>query len=163
MDKNSLRTVYKAKLKLLTLQEQAEYSNQICQSLLKYFASVRNKNILVYQPMKAEPDISNFIQEITALNRIYFPNKEVLEIASISGEILDFELLDYAIVPALSVSRAGKRLGRGGGWYDRLLAKATATSICPIFDLQLAIDLPEEGHDKRIDIIMTESNIINCR
>lgn len=163
MDKNSLRTVYKSKLKSLTPQEQVEYSNQICQSLLKYFAFVRNKNILVYQPMKVEPDITNFIQGIATFNRIYFPDKGKLGIVSTSGEILDFELLDYAIVPALSVSRAGKRLGRGGGWYDRLLEKTTATSISPVFDIQLAIDLPEEGHDKRIDIIMTESNIINCR
>lgn len=162
MDKNSLRKVYKSKLKSLTQQEQAEYSNQICQSLLKYFASIENKNILVFQPMQAEPDIINFIQEIATINRIYFPDKGVLEIASTSGEILDFELLDYVVVPALSVSRAGKRLGRGGGWYDRLLEKTTATSICPVFDLQLAKDLPEERHDKRIDIIITESNIIYC-
>lgn len=67
--------------------------------------------------------------------------------------------LDLILVPGLAFTRDGRRLGRGGGYYDRLLAAraphTVALGIC--FALQLVADLPCEPHDQRVDAVVTES------
>jgi len=69
--------------------------------------------------------------------------------------------LDLILVPGLAFTCDGRRLGHGGGYYDRLLAARaphTATlGIC--FDLQLVPDLPCEPHDQRVDAVVTESGL----
>ncbi|MCL9794730.1 5-formyltetrahydrofolate cyclo-ligase [Frankia sp. AgKG'84/4] len=67
------------------------------------------------------------------------------------------------IVPALAVDRAGRRLGRGGGSYDRALARAVgATVIAVIYDQELLDLVPSEPHDRSVDIIVTPSRTLRC-
>ena len=56
---------------------------------------------------------------------------------------------DVVLVPALAVDRAGNRLGRGGGSYDRALARVGALIpvIAPLYDAELLSHLPAEPHD----------------
>lgn len=60
------------------------------------------------------------------------------------------------IVPGLAFTAGGKRLGYGGGWYDRLLAAASedAVKIGVAYDFQMADDLPGAQHDKPVDRVM---------
>ena len=53
------------------------------------------------------------------------------------------------IVPGLAFSRSGARLGYGGGWYDRFLAKSDPSSISlgVAYPFQIVDDLPLEPHD----------------
>jgi 5-formyltetrahydrofolate cyclo-ligase len=57
------------------------------------------------------------------------------------------------IVPALAVDRSGIRLGRGGGSYDRALARVGAGQIviAPLYDGELVATVPSESHDRRVD------------
>ena len=57
------------------------------------------------------------------------------------------------IVPGLAFTRDGRRLGYGGGWYDRLLASARKGSlkIGVAHEFQVVEDLPHEPHDIRLD------------
>lgn len=64
------------------------------------------------------------------------------------------------VVPALAVDRAGVRLGRGGGSYDRVLARIgpAATVVALLHDGELwQRSLPAEGHDRRVDAVITPS------
>jgi len=56
---------------------------------------------------------------------------------------------DVVLVPALAVDQAGNRLGRGGGSYDRALARVGALIpvIAPLYDAELLRRLPAEPHD----------------
>jgi 5-formyltetrahydrofolate cyclo-ligase len=54
---------------------------------------------------------------------------------------------DVVLVPALAVDRAGNRLGRGGGSYDRALRRARGLTIALLYDGELAAALPVEPHD----------------
>jgi 5-formyltetrahydrofolate cyclo-ligase len=56
---------------------------------------------------------------------------------------------DLAIVPALAWTRAGERLGRGGGFYDRLLP-ALRLAWGAGFDVQMVAELPLQPHDQRV-------------
>lgn len=58
---------------------------------------------------------------------------------------------DLVVVPALGVDRAGTRLGRGGGSYDRALARARGTVLAPLHDGELHDHLPVEPHDHPVD------------
>ncbi|WP_170140935.1 5-formyltetrahydrofolate cyclo-ligase [Allonocardiopsis opalescens] len=61
------------------------------------------------------------------------------------------------IVPALAVDGAGRRLGRGGGSYDRALARmpAGALTIAAIYDGELVDEVPVEPHDRPVAAVVT--------
>ncbi|MDR2211202.1 MAG: 5-formyltetrahydrofolate cyclo-ligase [Spirochaetaceae bacterium] len=83
----------------------------------------------------------------------------------------DFPAL--VMVPGLAFDRRGGRLGRGGGYYDRFLRcldsgrgdfpgglSFTACGLC--LELQLTESVPVEGHDRKMDMILTEKRLIPC-
>ncbi|MCU1587074.1 MAG: 5-formyltetrahydrofolate cyclo-ligase [Frankiales bacterium] len=64
---------------------------------------------------------------------------------------------DLVLVPALLVDRRGYRLGRGGGSYDRALARATGLTVALLHDGELVDELPHEPHDVRVRAVVTPS------
>lgn len=66
------------------------------------------------------------------------------------------------LVPALAVDRSGVRLGRGGGSYDRALARVpTGTAVVALlYDGELVDELPVEPHDRRVTAVLTPSGLI---
>lgn len=70
--------------------------------------------------------------------------------------------IDLILVPGVAFSRAGARLGRGRGYYDRLLATLPG-GVCKIgvcFDFQIVAELPTDPHDQHVDLVATESGIL---
>ncbi len=68
---------------------------------------------------------------------------------------------DVVLVPGLAVSPAGVRLGRGGGSYDRALARVPlGTFICVLlYDGETGRDVPTEPHDRAVTAAVTPSGI----
>ena len=61
----------------------------------------------------------------------------------------------------MAYDRRGNRIGRGKGYYDRLLANSRATKIGVAYDFQLCdFYFPAEPHDVGVDIVITESHRI---
>lgn len=70
--------------------------------------------------------------------------------------------IDLVIVPGLAFDRAGRRLGHGGGVYDRLLALAAlqpAFKLGLAFENQMADAVPDAAHDIRMDAVVTEKAV----
>jgi 5-formyltetrahydrofolate cyclo-ligase len=67
-------------------------------------------------------------------------------------------------VPGVGFDAAGNRLGRGAGWYDRILPGlcTTATLIALAYDFQLLDEVPAEAWDQRVHFIVTETKLIDC-
>jgi 5-formyltetrahydrofolate cyclo-ligase len=63
------------------------------------------------------------------------------------------------VVPAVAVDRRGVRLGRGGGSYDRALARVgpDALVVAPLHDGEFVDTLPAEPHDRRVHAVITPS------
>lgn len=74
--------------------------------------------------------------------------------------LLPTEDIGLLIVPCLSCDRAGRRLGHGGGYYDRYLAvyPGPAVLLCPE---RLLLDaVPQEPHDRSIWPVITEAGVL---
>ncbi len=65
--------------------------------------------------------------------------------------------VDLVLVPALAADRGGRRLGRGGGYYDRALAAVPPTTpvVSLLYDGELLDRIPDEPHDRRISAAVT--------
>lgn len=70
--------------------------------------------------------------------------------------------IDYALIPGVAFDAKGNRMGRGKGFYDRLLGsltRATLVGIC--LRLQLIDSVPVEPHDRAMDRVITAPERVN--
>jgi 5-formyltetrahydrofolate cyclo-ligase len=67
---------------------------------------------------------------------------------------------DVVIVPALAVDVSGKRIGRGGGCYDRALARVggQVPTIGLIYDGELLPSVPAQPHDRAVRAVVRPSH-----
>jgi len=72
------------------------------------------------------------------------------------------ESLDAVVVPAVGFDRNGRRLGQGGGYYDRFFARLPRRilRIGWAFSVQVVDELPSEKHDQGVDLIVTEAGVV---
>lgn len=63
-------------------------------------------------------------------------------------------MVDVALVPGLAFTRDGRRLGQGGGYYDRLLPALGGASWGVCFSQQVEPELPHETHDRPVDRVV---------
>ena len=73
----------------------------------------------------------------------------------------DFSEIDVAIIPGVAFTHDGKRMGRGKGFYDRLLAPPAFRKVYKIgvaLSHQIVSDLPTEPHDISLDLVLTASS-----
>lgn len=73
------------------------------------------------------------------------------------------EKMDAWLVPGLAFDGHGNRLGRGMGYFDRLLCGARGVKIGVGYDFQLVNEVPVEAHDVRLDLIVTETKVVHCK
>jgi 5-formyltetrahydrofolate cyclo-ligase len=81
------------------------------------------------------------------------------------GPALDVAELDLVVVPGVAFDRSCGRLGYGGGYYDRLLERRRdgVAAIAIAFTLQVVDRVPTGAIDRRIDGVVTETEMIRCR
>lgn len=80
------------------------------------------------------------------------------------GHELDVRDIDLVIVPGVAFDRSCNRLGYGRGFYDRLLARSRpgAGAFAVAFDLQVVAAVPTGPVDRRVDAVVTETEVIRC-
>ncbi|MFR9279675.1 5-formyltetrahydrofolate cyclo-ligase [Levyella massiliensis] len=67
--------------------------------------------------------------------------------------------VDFTVVPCLSATLAGARLGRGGGFYDRFLADYTGNTALVCFHQLLSESVPMDSWDVQLPVVVTEKGI----
>ncbi|MFI6357633.1 5-formyltetrahydrofolate cyclo-ligase [Streptomyces sp. NPDC050743] len=71
---------------------------------------------------------------------------------------------DVVLLPGLAVDARGMRLGRGGGSYDRVLARLERAGAHPrlvvlLYDTEVVAQVPAEAHDKPVHAVVTPSGV----
>jgi 5-formyltetrahydrofolate cyclo-ligase len=62
--------------------------------------------------------------------------------------------VDFAVVPGLAFTPDGQRMGRGKGYYDRLIPQLThAVKVSVAFPFQLCEQIPQDPWDERVDVV----------
>lgn len=71
--------------------------------------------------------------------------------------------IDFALIPCITCDVGGYRLGRGGGYYDRFLRDGAFDKAAVCRRALLREKLPAEAHDEKVDYIITEAGVLDCR
>lgn len=71
--------------------------------------------------------------------------------------------LDLILVPGVAFDLCGHRLGRGKGYYDRLLGGLCSATCAVAFEEQIVAEVPVGSHDVRLDYILTPSLFVEAR
>ena len=183
--KRILRKKLKAQLKLLDSLEKSDSSKTIIVSLAKQevFAEGKPLSVLLYSAMGLEANVSGIIHHYPMLRFVLprvIPGTTVLECRTFRSEsdlapgsfgilepnpeccaLVEPGELDIAIIPGCAFSASGQRLGQGGGYYDRFLARPDfrAYTIGVCFECQFFDQLPTEAHDRPVDCVITEDGV----
>jgi 5-formyltetrahydrofolate cyclo-ligase len=97
------------------------------------------------------------VKIIESTDELVREGRVVPQPAITSGRSLPVEQLRLFLVPGIAFDRSGNRLGMGGGYFDRLLSRAssTATFTGLAYDFQIVTHLPSETHDIRVHDVVT--------
>ena len=163
-----------------------EASTRLTDAFLALIAERSWIHIAVFIPLPGEPDIWTPSQQLIARQaaRVYAPRMMpenqldlvmmtnttalvrgpfgVIEPPLESNALADLTTLDAVFIPGLAFSKDGGRLGFGGGWYDRLLArvpdKTIKIGVC--WDELLIDSVPMDAWDVHVDGILTEAGYV---
>ena len=184
LEKKKIRLKIKNLLDNLSEQTHKLKSKIITDTLLKSNEYINAQTIFIYYPLRKEIDTREIIKDALAKNKkivlpkvfgceikIFFITDVEKDLRPGSFDILEPDLskcreadlrsVDLVIVPGLCFDFNFNRLGYGGGFYDKILEKLDIKikKIALAFDLQILDNVHACSHDKKIDIIITESNI----
>ena len=174
-EKNDIRAFIRQQKSLHTPEQLASMSEAVCNSIMHDGQWRLCETVLLYYPLSDEVDVRPLIQAAyQAGHRVLLPVVvgQELELRFYEGEeslragaynIMEpvgplfppeeYEQIQMAIVPGMAFSASGHRLGRGKGYYDRLLPQLPqAYKIGVCFPFQFLTDVPSEEHD----VVMNE-------
>ena len=175
MTKYEIRNKIKALRLALDQDEKLSAADAVFERLEHSAAFQLAEKILMYHSLPDELETHRFLSKWKDRKKFFLPrvngvNLEILPYDESRLEIGSFHIeepkgeqtypveeIEIIVVPGVAFDRKGRRLGRGKGFYDRLLASAKATKIGIGYDFQLVEDIPSEPHDVAMDIIITES------
>lgn len=178
MDKNDIRRKVKALRVMLSEMEKINAAEEVFARLEKTAAFLMADRILMYHSLPDELSTHAFLGKWRDRKRFYLPrvngvNLEILpydesrlELGSFhieeptGNDTVDPSEIELIVVPAVAYDRKGNRLGRGRGFYDRLLKTTKATKVGVGYEFQLVDEVPTEPHDVGVDIVITQNATI---
>jgi 5-formyltetrahydrofolate cyclo-ligase len=180
--KAALRDHIRAALERISPAVRAVESIELCERLKPQLQSART--ILFFAPLPSEPDLWPLLEESAPAGkavalpwfdpvtrtyrarRVEDPADEIVagkfgvrEPAS-SCAAIPLEGFDLVLVPGIAFDLSGNRLGRGQGFYDRLLEKISGVKCGVGYDFQLLEKIPAEPHDAKVDFVLTPSRCV---
>lgn len=180
-NKQKIRKLMLAKRKAMNVDDVSMKSNAICEKLVKRCSAL--STFVLYAAIGNEVSLKLLFKHLE-INRTpyllprYNQENGTYELVSIKNLKQDciigkygirepraeLPALDYQaqcaenitwIIPGVSFSKIGARLGRGGGFYDRLLNNAKGLKIGVAYDWQIRTELPTSEFDIGVDEVIT--------
>jgi len=183
LNKAELRSGLLKKREALSREFINAASENICEKVcnhLKEFNQIQSVGF--YAAFRAEVDLIALETKLTKLNvQVYYPKifsepmridffrrshaelrARSVELPIFEPETLEDEVAltpDVVIVPGIGFDKRGFRLGYGKGYYDKYLKNFNGVIIGVAFDFQMLEKIPNEAHDIKLDLIITEKEI----
>jgi 5-formyltetrahydrofolate cyclo-ligase len=176
--KRALRKFIKERKKGVSVEKMTQDFKEIFDQVesLTHFRNARI--VLVYWSLHDEVGTHDFVIKWAAKKKMVLPVivGETLElrefnglselVASTSfgikepktGNIVDPKDIDFAIIPGIAFDTKGNRLGRGKGYYDRILKQTRAFKVAVGFGFQILDSIPVASMDVPVDIVVTSKN-----
>lgn len=174
MKKEEVRRKVKAHKAILNENEKIAAAEAVFDMLEKTAAFLMSDNILIYHSLPDELSTHRFLDKWHGRKHFYLPrvnglNLEILPYDKTQLHLGTFQIeepvgddvhsvneMELIIVPAVGYDSRGNRVGRGKGYYDRLLSDTKATKIGVAYDFQVFDEIEKEPHDVSVDIIVTD-------
>ena len=181
--KEYLREKHKQRRMNIDPEKRNMADNSIYEILKSHPDITGNKNIMLYVSVNGEVGTSRIIDFLLSKGkRVFLPvisdsDLQPVEINSETrfspgrfgipepvpgkGSSADPEAIDVVIVPGVSFTKNGTRLGRGGGYYDRFIDKLRKDTrlIGLCYSCQLENHIPEDLKDKLVHEVITEEGV----
>jgi 5-formyltetrahydrofolate cyclo-ligase len=130
------------------------------------------KTLASYHPLGSEPDTREFNEAFSRQGNLLLPriigeeiefaygslSRGPLGIMEPTGERFPIDAIELILVPALAIDSLGNRLGKGLGYYDRVLKTSVALAVGVVFDGELVQELDAEEHDVRMQYAITPTS-----
>lgn len=174
MKKEDIRRKVRAQKSLLSEAERRKAACKAFEKLEQQMAFIMADNILLYHSLPDELSTHEFINKWHSRKHFFLPrvnglNLEILpydqsrlhlgafNIEEPDGaNLTDISEIEVVIVPAVAYDLHGNRVGRGKGYYDRLLADTNATKIGMAYDFQIFDEIDTDPFDIPVDIVITD-------
>jgi 5-formyltetrahydrofolate cyclo-ligase len=180
--KNELRQKIRAALEKISPAVRAAESVDLCERLKVQIQSARM--ILFFAPLPDELDIWPVLELSLAFgttcalpvfdgDKKTYSAKEIKNMATdtIIGKFgvrepaagcakVPLDKFDLVLVPGLAFDLHGNRLGRGKGFYDRLLTESSGVKCGICHDIQLMENIPTEPHDTKVNFVLTPNKCV---
>ena len=185
MDKEQLRRDLQRRLLEMTEEQRIAKSKKACQNLIStpQFRSASVIMMFLSLPHEVSTDEAILhawqLGKIVVVPKISWQQRHMIpvqinsletdfstEVAGlrnpVTGVPVPFEEINLVVTPALAFDRKGNRLGRGGSFYDRFFANEELKAPrCGFgFAEQLVDSIPVAEHDKPMDLLVTDEEII---
>ena len=185
MDKAELRRKLMDCLLAIPSEQRSERSRKACRNLVSTEQFQGASTIMMFLSLPHEVDTSEAILhawqlgKVVAVPKISWQQRHMIPVRinsletgfstgasglrnPISGLPVPFGEIDLVVTPALGFDKKGNRLGRGGSYYDRFFANEELKAArCGFgFTEQIVESLPVMEHDKPVDIVVTDEEII---
>ena len=172
--KKSLRKLVKQRKAEYSFAEMVQKSDTIFAQVEKLPEFLQAKCIFAYMALGDEVQTQSFIKRWVATKRIVLPivKGDDLELREYTmdgaltpgesfgimephnGRLVDLSEIDLAIIPGVAFDKQGNRMGRGKGYYDKLLTDSAFYKIGVCFDFQLFENVPVDSFDVKMDAII---------
>lgn len=154
MDKNTIRLLVKEKIGSMSPDSKVQESDEVCQNLIQKLNQKDFQTLITYEPFGDEVDIT------TVTNWCRDEWKSVIVLPQTRTDI-SIPSEGLIIIPWRAFTIEGRRIGRGGGFYDKLLKNNPALqSIGACFACQIFPDIPQDSWDQRVDEVVFVENIL---
>lgn len=182
MNKSDIRRRVKARKTMLDDTERDRAARDVFSLLEQTAAFMLADRILIYHSLPDELSTHEFIRRWAPRKHFYLPrvngvNLDILPYDESRLSLGSFHIeeptgndttnineIELIIVPAVAFDRHGNRVGRGKGYYDRLLSDSKATKIGVGYDFQLIEEgIDTDPHDVQMDMVITETHHIVIR
>ena len=174
MEKSALRALIREKKRALTEAQITYASERLAQALFDHPMYRRATALYAYlsynQEVRTEAILRRALQDgkRVAVPKVFGDEMRFLRFDDttpvalgykgipepLSGEIAD-DRDALVLMPGLAFDPQGHRMGYGGGFYDRFLAREPHPNIALCYDFQLLPDLPVQAHDIHVDAVLS--------